>query len=165
MRTLTSEIRRKPLRPASFRYIRGFTLVELLVVFAIAALLMGVVPIAFERMREAAQYRSTLRTSVADLRHARHKAVAEGVEVNFRIDIGRRTFGLEGSPFLPVPTALQVKATVAATESYASDQVGIRFLPSGGASGGSIEVIRASGSGTRLRVDWLSGQVSQEPLL
>ncbi len=40
----------------------------------------------------------------------------------------------------------------------------IRFLPGGGATGGSIDVIRASGAGTRLRVEWLSGRVTRESL-
>ena len=40
----------------------------------------------------------------------------------------------------------------------------IRFLPDGGATGGSIDIVRPSGAGVRLRVDWLSGQVLQEPL-
>ena len=34
----------------------GFTLVELLVVFALLALIVGLVPIAFNRLNESAQY-------------------------------------------------------------------------------------------------------------
>ena len=41
---------------------RGFTLIELLVVFAIMALLIGLAPVAFDRMRDSAQYRDTVRT-------------------------------------------------------------------------------------------------------
>ena len=49
---------------------RGFTLIELLVVFAIMALLVGLVPVAYEKMRESAQYRDVLRTMLADIRFA-----------------------------------------------------------------------------------------------
>ncbi|HET7867879.1 MAG TPA: prepilin-type N-terminal cleavage/methylation domain-containing protein, partial [Burkholderiaceae bacterium] len=62
---------------------RGFTLVELLVVFAIAALLIALVPIAFDRLRESAQYRQTLRSILTDMRTARTRAMAEGSEVRF----------------------------------------------------------------------------------
>ncbi len=54
---------------------QGFTLVELLVVFAILALLVGAVPVAFERMRDSAQYRDTLRSMLSDLKVARERAV------------------------------------------------------------------------------------------
>ena len=58
---------------------RGFTLVELLVVFAIMALLVGLVPVAFERLRESAEYRNTLRTMLSNMRGARYRAVSEVV--------------------------------------------------------------------------------------
>ena len=31
------------------------------------------------------------------------------------------------------------------------------FLPEGGATGGSVDILRPAGSGARLQVDWLSG--------
>ena len=49
----------------------GFTLVELLVVFALLALIVGLVPIAFNRLNESAQYRDTVRAVLTDLRAAR----------------------------------------------------------------------------------------------
>ena len=39
----------------------GFTLIELMVVFALLALIVGLVPIAFNRLHESAQYRDTVR--------------------------------------------------------------------------------------------------------
>ncbi len=145
------------------RAVRGFTLVELLVTFAIAALLIGLVPIAFERMRESSQYRDTVRGVLTDLRLARHRALAEGRAVRFVVDLGNRRYGLE-EPRRDVPESLQVRATVASSESAANAVAAIRFFPDGGATGGSIDVIRPSGDGVRLRVDWLFGRVEQEPL-
>lgn len=142
----------------------GFTLVELLVVFALVALVMGLVPVAFDRLRESAQYRDTLRTMLSDIRQARHRAVAEGVEVRFRVDLERRTFGVDGRPARSLPEALKLRATVATVEVSQSGGAAIRFLPDGGATGGSIDIVRPSGSGMRLKVDWLSGKVSQTPL-
>jgi general secretion pathway protein H len=144
---------------------RGFTLVELLVVFAVGAMLAAIVPIAYDRVRESSQYRETLRNLVTDMRTARHRALTEGREIRFNVDLRRRTYGIQGKPGHALPEPLQLKATVASIELGAGDVASIRFLPSGGATGGAIDVVRPSGAGTRLAVDWFSGQVTQSPLV
>lgn len=144
---------------------RGFTLLELLVVFAIASLLMALVPVAFDKLRDGTQYRDALRTMVSEMRQARQQAVTQGRPVSFEVDLAARTYGLAGKAAHGIPDALQVRATVASTELQPGQAAAIQFLPSGGATGGSIDVLRASGAGTRLRVDWLSGRVEQEALL
>lgn len=144
--------------------VRGFTLLELLVVFAIASVLMALVPIAFDRLREGAQYRDALRTMMSEMRQARQQALSQGGSVRFKVDLSARTYGREGRPMHPLPESVQVRATVASVELRPDQVAAIEFLPSGGATGGSIDLFRASGAGTRLRVDWLSGRVEQQPL-
>ena len=144
----------------------GFTLIELLVVFAIMSLVVGLAPVAMDRMRESAQYRDTVRTALSQLKAARDQAVASGRGAYFVIDLSQRRYGLDTGPLVAVPESLQMKAVVASLEGESSNgRLLIRFLPSGGSSGGSVEIIRNTGSGVRLRVDWLSGRVTQEALL
>ena len=142
----------------------GFTLLELLVVLAIASLLIALVPIAFDRLQEGTQYRNALRTMQSEMRQARQQAVTQGRAVRFQVDLAGRTYGLAGKVEHPIPDKLQVRATVASVEMQANQVAAIQFLPSGGATGGSIDLMRPSGAGTRLKVDWLSGRVMQESL-
>lgn len=144
---------------------RGFTLIELLVVFGIMALVVGLVPVAYERMREASQYRDAVRTMFSHLRSARATALAEGRDVLFIVDLNARVYGVDGVRPTALPLPLQLRVTVADREVAQQGQASIRFLPSGGATGGSIEIMRAPGVGARLRVDWLSGRVTQEAML
>jgi general secretion pathway protein H len=142
---------------------RGFTLIELMVVFAIMALVMAVAPVAYDRMSSATQYRETVRGIMSGMRAARQAAMLSGRDALFAVDLDRRVYGVEGSAPHAIPEAILVQATVAASEVRDGRFV-IRFLPSGGASGGSIDVSRSSGGGVRLRVDWFSGRVEQEAL-
>lgn len=142
----------------------GFTLVELLVVFAIMALVVGLVPMAFERMRDTAQYRDTLRSMMSEMRVARSQALATRSETRFVVDLSRRSYGIAGDPEHALPESLAMRATVAGIEVQ-GQEAAIRFFPDGGATGGSIEIVRPSGTGARLQVDWLSGRITQEALL
>lgn len=143
---------------------RGFTLIELLVVLAMVALLTTMVPLAFERVRESAQYRDTVRGVLSDMRQARYRAISEGRNVRFRVDLAHRSYGIEGRPSRSVPQPLSLRSTVADIEANADQTAGILFLPSGGATGGTIEILRPGGAGARLTVDWLSGAVTQSPV-
>ena len=143
----------------------GFTLIELLVVFALIALIVGLVPIAFGRLHESAQSRDTVRAVLTELRAARALAQSSGADVRFAVNLPARSFGVEGAPPQHVPEPLVLRAVMAAEESGADGSMAIRFLPRGGASGGSVDLIRPSGSGVRLRVDWFSGRVEQEAIV
>ena len=146
------------------RDLRGFTLIELLVVLAIGSLLVALVPPAFDRLRDVSQYRDTIRAIVVDLKQARQQALTYGQIVVFRIDLPARQFGIVGQPFKALPIALEVKTTVGSNEQPDNaQQANIAFMPEGGSSGGTVELVRRSGAGVRIRVDWLFGQITQEP--
>ena len=144
--------------------LQGFTLIELLVVLAIGSLLVALVPPTFDRLRDVSQYRDTVRTIVVDLKQARQQALAYGQVVTFRVDLSERQFGIVGRPFKTLPSSLEVKTTVGNNESPDnSQQASITFMPEGGSSGGTVELVRQSGAGVRIRVDWLFGQITQDP--
>lgn len=142
----------------------GFTLVELLVVLAISATLIALVPMSYQRLRDGVAYRDTLRMLLAELRSARETSRSEGRPIRFQLDLSARAFAIEGKASYVVPQPLQLQATVGRDLVSSTQVAEIVFLPGGGATGGSFDVIRPSGDGTRVRVDWLTGRVEWEPL-
>ena len=153
-------------RPVNLSSDRGFTLVELLVVLAIGAMLVGIVPFAFNKLQEGSQYRDTVRDIVTQLRKAHRLAVSSGQAVTFQLDLAKRSYGEVGHEPQFLPSSLQVRTTTGVQSEETLQQIAnIVFLPDGGSTGGKIEVVRASGGGARIRVDWLFGHTTQEPLL
>lgn len=147
-------------RPASHA---GFTLIEVIVAFAIAGLLLAVVPLALGKAVEGMRYRGLVGDIVGDLRSARTRAMLSGREVRFEIDLPARRLGV-GERAREVPDGLTLDAILAESEIESPGKGAIRFYPDGSATGGSISVVReSSGSGVRVRVDWMLGRVSQEP--
>ena len=141
----------------------GFTLIELLVVLAIGATLVALVPPAFDRLREVSQYRDTVRALVTELRQARQQAQAYGQTVVFRVNLAERQFGIEGRPFKTIPPSLEVKTTVGqGVGRETNPSPAIAFMPEGGSTGGTVELVRQSGAGVNIKVDWLFGHITQE---
>lgn len=134
-----------------------------MVVFAIMALVVAMAPVAYDRLKDGVQYRDTVRTMISQLRSARYIAVSQGESVRFTVDLQTRHYGY-GDSVKEIPEAVDLRATVADREFVPNSAASIVFLASGGSTGGSVEIVRKNGAGTRLRVDWLSGRVSQEPL-
>jgi general secretion pathway protein H len=143
----------------------GFTLLELLVALAIAGLTLTVTPSLFGKAQETIQYRSTVRSVVGELRKARVSASTQGVSSFFHVNLLQRQFGSDVQKQQSLPDALEMRVTVGDQQLAPGGQNAlIEFLPDGGATGGSIDIVRRSGEGTRVRVDWISSQIELEPL-
>lgn len=145
------------------RVLNGFTLIELLVVLAIGAILVALVPPAFDRLREVSQYRDTVRALVTELRQARQQAQVYGQTVVFRVNLVDRQFGIEGRPFKSIPASIEVKTTVGqGVDQDVNSSPAIAFMREGGSTGGTLELVRQSGAGVNIKVDWLFGHITQE---
>ncbi len=141
-----------------------------MVAFAFVALLIGLTTPVAMRFYDTMQYRSAVRDLVTAASSARYQAVVNGVRTDLVLDTRDNRFQIieaddeiDGDLARAIAGDLAMKV-IAARELRRGDKSVIRFYPGGGSSGGSISVQRDSGAGVRLRVDWLLGNVSQEPL-
>lgn len=142
----------------------GFTLIELIVVLAIAALLAGASAVAYPRFKEATQYRSTVRGVLSALISARAAAQRSGRSSAFFVDLKARSYGVDERVLGRFPDSLEVRFIIAQRELDTDQRGAVRFYASGSSTGGSVDIARTGRGGVRLRVDWLLGRVTQDPL-
>lgn len=136
----------------------GFTLVELLAAMTIVGIVIAVSVPASVRFYDSMQYRQTIRDVVATLSAARVRALSSGRPMDVSLDPRSNEISFDGKT-LGLPKDLTVGLRTAAEVNRRGIGV-VRFYPEGGSSGGDIDIVRPSGSGTRITVDWLAGRVS-----
>jgi general secretion pathway protein H len=150
---------------------RGFTLLELMVVVAVISALLLISGPSMNRLMQTMEYRETVRQLVSANQKARRTARATGDAVDVVIDARRNRFAVtteaarlvEGD-YTALAEALEIEVAFAEEVGPGNGLGAIRYYPEGGASGGEVVIQRPSGGGVKLTVDWLIGDVRQEPL-
>ena len=142
---------------------RGFTLLELLVVLALATLLIALIPPLISAALPGVELKSSARKVAAGLRLAREEAIRHGRDVAMIIDLEDRSYQVEG-PFrrVSLPKGVELSLDVAENEMGNDQRGAIRFFPDGGSTGGRVTLAR-SGSGWQVGAQWLTGRVEIIP--
>jgi general secretion pathway protein H len=151
--------------------VRGFTLLELMVVLVIVSLLAVAIGGSAGTFFSTMEYRDAVRELSSAAKKARLQSRSQGKPIDLVVDPTLNRFALTEQPERLVASDYQMLAqdlsiglVFAAEISPGANLGAIRFYPEGGSSGGEISIQRPSGAGTRLVVDWLIGDVQQEPL-
>jgi general secretion pathway protein H len=139
--------------------VAGYTLVELLVVLAVIALLVAVVPHAMSAGQSSAQLRKFAQSLSNDLREMRELALSSNRETDFVLDLEKRRYILLPTRFeKPFPRDLSVKFQ-SSRSGVDGNIMDIRFYPDGTSSGG--ELVLSIGSARRqVTASWLTGRIA-----
>ncbi len=137
----------------------GYTLLELLLVLAILAGMLSLVPPMFAGAVAGNEPHSAARQVLAALRYAHSRAVASRRPVAFTLDLDRRRYQVDGRPAVALPSSLAYTLITAESEVRDGGSGAIRFYADGSASGGRITLGNDAVT-YRLDVAWLSGRVT-----
>ncbi|HEX9462202.1 MAG TPA: GspH/FimT family pseudopilin [Alphaproteobacteria bacterium] len=155
---MTATVRKA--RAAEADRTRGFTLLELVVVLAIAAALFALALPSGARQRDHAEMANAARTVAAALRATRSKAITVGRPAAFAIDIASARYGAAGARSAEqLPRGTQVALVTTETERRGDTTGLIRFYPDGSSTGGGVSLSRG-GDHFQVLVNWLTGGVS-----
>ncbi len=141
---------------------KGFTLVELLVVFAILALVISVAPVALRRTLPGLELKAAARELADAFRDTRGIAVRENREAVLTIDVDERIYRVDRrSERRQIKNSITISLVTAASEAADGGTGRIRFFPDGTSTGGRVTLTQADRA-YDLRVDWLTGRVRIE---
>ena len=148
--TLPAEAGRQP---------AGFTLIEILVVMAVLALMMGLIVAKGPMQSRSLTTRDTISALAGGLREARARAIATDRPVEFDIDTARKSFHVDQAPPVQLPAEYTLGFVTTATERKSETEAAFRFEPDGSSTGGHIDVTFGRRH-VQIGVDWLSGRVT-----
>jgi len=151
------------LRPPPYALSHGFTLLELLVVLAIAALLLAVTPPLITSALPGVELKASARRVAAGLRLAREEAIRSGSDIAFTLDVEERRFEVDGG-FRngTLPDGLKLKLEAAETEMLNDHRGAVRFFPDGSSTGGRV-ILAHDDRGFQVGVQWLTGRIRMAP--
>lgn len=141
------------------RPVKGFTLLELMVVLVIGVMLFTLVPPLLSGIGTTTDLRAAARQLIAGLRSARSEAITRQREAVLTMDLEERRFGVTGNPRrYSLPKGIVLELVTAESERL-DDRVGaIRFFPDGSSTGGRI-TLSDQRIAYEVDVDWLTGRV------
>jgi general secretion pathway protein H len=136
----------------------GFTLIELLVVLVIIGLLVGLGPIAFNKVVPGIALKSSAREVLAAFHEARGIAIRDNREAVVIIDVDARTYRLgDRAPARELDSGLKLELVAAESERIDESQGRIRFYPDGTSTGGRLTLTRNERK-YDVVVDWITGR-------
>ena len=139
---------------------RGVTLLELLIVLALMAFVVGIALPMFGGPLSTSELRASARQLAAGLRLARSEAVSQRRETFLVVDVAGKRFKVDRDPQThTLPARVELKLFTAQNDLVSESVGSIRFYPDGGSNGGRVTVA----SGARkfdVDVDWLTGRVA-----
>jgi general secretion pathway protein H len=137
----------------------GFTLLEVMLVLMVLGLALGLVASRGPPRSAALEIRGMALGVAQALRLARGRAIMLNAPVGVTLDLGRRTYRVDGAPEHALPPALGLSVLAVDGRTLGDRFAAISFAPDGSSSGGHVEL---SDGRRRMRVavDWLSGRVS-----
>ena len=87
----------------------GFTLLELMVVMALMALIIGIATVFFANTLASSKFNTTIRDVSTTIRHARSLAQIHGEQKAVTIDLDSKTYWIDGKNVREIPSDIQIK--------------------------------------------------------
>jgi general secretion pathway protein H len=137
----------------------GFSLIELLVVFAVIGLILVLIVGYRAPWSSGLSLEGTAAELASGLRLARSQAIADNRLVAFALDLADHRYQVGGDPPRSLPPKLSIGLLTVDGEKRSASLGDIRFNPDGSSTGGRITLAQGDRR-IAVGVDWLTGRVT-----
>ena len=138
---------------------RGFTLLEVLLVFVIFALVLAIVPPYLPNVLAGAEARTAARDLAASLKKTRNLAISAQQEAVLSLDVAQKTVAVNGrAQKLTMPDHARLTIITARSERLSAQRGRIRFFADGSSTGGQIKLAWRQQEYV-IDVHWLTGAI------
>ncbi|MBL8308882.1 MAG: GspH/FimT family pseudopilin [Burkholderiales bacterium] len=140
--------------------VRGFTLLEILVVIVIIAAVTAISPPLWSSGVSSAEHRAVTRAIAQTLRYARSEAVANRTDVGVEFNLQEHVYQLPGGKRQGKwPPTMELELVTTAAETVDEQRAFVRFYADGGSTGGRV-TLKVKDRAYRVDINWLTGHVS-----
>jgi general secretion pathway protein H len=141
----------------------GFTLLETLIVLAIAGLILTIIPPMLPNVLDNTYAKSAARELAANLKHVRSSAITAQKETTLMLNVEEKHFQIKNrTKKLTLSDETTVALITAKSEQLSEHEGLIRFFPDGSSTGGQIKLSHVTNE-FLIDVNWLTGKVSISP--
>ncbi len=138
---------------------RGFTLLELLVVLFIMVLGFSVVGVNLSSGSDGAALKAAARDLVSALRYARGQALMTHQEETVTLDLAENSYTVSGrTKNYLIPKTIALTVVSAQSELTGVGKANMRFFSDGSSTGGRI-TLEQGRSAWEININWLTGQI------
>jgi general secretion pathway protein H len=168
--------------PAIQYSLSGYTLLELLVVLIIISLVSALAAPRLAGSLSGLSFKTTAKRLSASLRYARSQATSEKITYGAQLQIDENRLLIIADPPAPMetmgesvsdeeqqigrvsfiyelPSEIKIERAVSSAGEAVSGFFNIFFYPSGGSSGGQLELVNEKGRRSKISVDFITGSV------
>lgn len=138
---------------------RGFTLIEMLVVLAILATVITLVPPKFEKSVHNSQLKKAVYLLASELKATRIEAIQQQKSVNLVINVDDMWVQTAKKKInLSLPSGSSMLLKTVQSEYLTDSTAGIRFFADGSSSGGDV-IFKLQNAMYTIHISWLTGKV------
>ena len=142
--------------------VKGFTLVELLIVLVIMSLLLSLVPPLLSNVMPSVTIKAAANDLYHDLKYVRNMAILNGRQSSIVIDTVNSSYSSESKDngkIISLPSDIRIAVENTQLQQLPEENQTIGFFADGSSTGGVV-LLSTNDRTFTIVVDWLTGKVS-----
>jgi general secretion pathway protein H len=139
--------------------IKGFSLIEILVVMVFIAVIAGFVSSSMTKSLKNTKIRAVSKNLVSAMRYTRGQAIVKHEQKTITFNVKEKTYKAPRKKTVTIPEEVEINVFTADSEVADESSGSIRFFSDGSSTGGWVKLTYGEKI-WKINVNWLTGEIS-----